>query len=214
MKVLSISDKKVSFIYSPQVKLKFGHVKFVIGCGDLSYFYQEYIISTLNVPYFYVRGNHDPVHEYSENHSSTGPNGGVDLHNRIVCHDGVLLAGIEGSIRYKKQGKFQYTQSQMWGLVFELIPRLIFNRLKYGRYLDIFVTHAPPWGIHDKEDIPHQGVKAFRWFLGAFKPKYHFHGHIHIYRPDEIKATEFKETLVLNTYGYLETDLQFEPESP
>ena len=87
---------------------------------------------------------------------------------------------------------------------------LLFNRLFYGRFLDIFVTHAPPWGIHDKSDFPHQGIKAFRWFIGVFKPKYHFHGHTHIYRPDEIRKTQFGETQVLNTYKYLETTLMFD----
>ena len=73
VKILSISDKIVPFIYSPKVKLKFGHVDFVIGCGDLPYYYQEFIISSLNVPLFFVRGNHDPVTEYSENQSYTHP---------------------------------------------------------------------------------------------------------------------------------------------
>ena len=39
MKVLSLSDKVVSFIYGPQVKCRFKDVDLVIGCGDLPYYY-------------------------------------------------------------------------------------------------------------------------------------------------------------------------------
>ncbi len=207
MKILSISDKIVSFIYSPQVKLKYGHVDFVIACGDLPYYYQEYIVSTLDVPLFYVRGNHDPVKEYSETGAYTGPQGGTDLHRSVIHFKGVLFAGVEGCIRYNQRAVFMYSQRQMWQHVFGLIPRLWLNRLRYGRYLDVFVTHAPPKGIHDKSDLPHQGVNAFRWFIRVFKPKYHFHGHTHIYRPDEPRQTHFHETQVINAYQYFETDL-------
>jgi Icc-related predicted phosphoesterase len=39
------------------------------------------------------------------------------------------------------------------------------NKLKYGRYLDILVTHAAPRGIHDAEDWTHIGIKAFNWLI-------------------------------------------------
>ena len=90
------------------------------------------------------------------------------------------------------------------------MPALLFNRIRHGRYLDVFVTHAPPWGIHDKSDRAHRGIKAFRWLLNAFQPRYHFHGHIHVYRPDTITETVFHNTRVLNTYGSLETELDLE----
>ncbi len=210
MNILSISDKIVPFIYSPKIKSKFYNIDFVIACGDLPYYYQEFIISSLNVPLYFVRGNHDPELEIGEHHSCSHPLGGIDLHRKVVHQDGILIAGIEGSIRYKKEGKFQYTQRQMWNHVTSLIPWLVYNRIRYGRSLDIFVTHAPPLGIHDKSDRPHQGVKAFRWLLQIFQPKYHFHGHIHVYRPDEITKTLFCKTQVINTYGYLETKLKVE----
>jgi Icc-related predicted phosphoesterase len=84
----------------------------------------------------------------------------------------------------------------------------------HGRYLDVFITHAPPWGIHDKKDRAHRGIKAFRWFITVFQPRYHFHGHIHVYRPDAITETKFENTKVLNTYGALETTLDLGNELP
>jgi Icc-related predicted phosphoesterase len=207
-RILSVSDKVIPFIYSPTVKEKFGQVDLVIGCGDLPYYYQEYIISCLDVPLFFVRGNHDPEIEYREHQSSTQPLGGINLHGKTERYKGLTFAGIEGCIRYKRDGVFLYTQREMWGHVFSLIPGLILSKIRTGRFLDIFVTHAPPWGIHDKDDLPHQGVKAFRWLLEVFKPEFHFHGHVHLYRSDTIRETLFHNTRVINTYGYLETKIK------
>ncbi len=207
VKVLSVSDVIVPIIYSTHVYEKYGHVDFVLACGDLPYYYQEFIISLLNRPLFFVRGNHDPVIEYGEGVNRAYPHGGIDLHRRVIRFQDLLLAGIEGSERYKSSGQFQYTQSEMWRHVFALTPGLLFNRIRHGRYLDVFVTHAPPWGIHDKSDRAHRGIKAFRWLLKVFQPRYHFHGHIHVYRPNTITDTTFNNTRVLNTYGSLETEL-------
>ncbi|HBX67994.1 MAG TPA: hypothetical protein DEH25_01010 [Chloroflexi bacterium] len=207
MKILSISDTVIPTIYSPLVFEKFSDVDCVIGCGDLPYYYQEYIISSLNVPLFFVHGNHDSAVETSDHGECTYPHGGTNLHRRVFRYEGLLIAGVQGSIRYNNNGKYQYTQFQMWQSVLKLVPGLLWNRLFYGRYLDVFVTHAPPWGIHDGPDYPHIGIQAFRWLLKTFKPRFHLHGHIHVYRPDVIVETQFGATKVVNTYGYKVTEL-------
>ena len=207
MNILSISDKTFSFLYSPEILNKISDVDLIIGCGDLPYYYQEYIAMKLRAPLLFVRGNHDLEIEYSNDGNRKAPRGGIDLHCRVVKQDDFIFAGVEGSIRYKNEGRFQYTQKEMWFNIFRLIPSLLLNRLLYGRYLDVFVTHAAPWGIHDKSDWTHQGVKAFLWFIQRFKPKYHLHGHNHVYEVDTITRTKVGKTTVLNTYGYRETEL-------
>ena len=209
VKILSLSDKKIPFIYSPSVHKRFEHIDLVIGCGDLPYYYLEYVLTALGVPLFYVRGNHDHEVEFSAIGKRRNPQGGQDLNRRAINLNGITLAGIEGSIRYKP-GSFQNTQAEMWHLVFQLVPKMIFNRITNGHYLDIFVTHAPPNGIHDREDLPHHGVNAFRWFIKVFQPALHFHGHIHLYRPDDPSESMFGKTRVINTYGYKETDFEIE----
>ncbi len=207
MNVLTLSDIPIGFIYSEQVRTRFRHIDVVLSCGDLPYYYLEYIISMLDVPLYFVRGNHAKLVEYTSGGPRTHPWGATDMHRRVIDHRGLLLAGVEGSIRYNR-GPFQYTQWQMWGHVVRLVPALLQNRLRHGRYLDVFMSHAPPWGIHDQHDLPHHGVKAFRWFLRTFKPAYHIHGHIHVYRPDTTTVTRFHETWVINTYGYRELVIQ------
>lgn len=206
MKILSISDIKVPFIYSPRIRQRFAEIDLVIACGDLPYYYQEFIISALDVPLVFVRGNHDKLVEHGVCGERQAPAGGIDLHGNCINHRGLLLAGVEGCQRYSG-GPFQYTQSEMWRHVLRLVPRLLVNHIVHKRYLDIFVSHAPPLGIHDNSDLPHNGIAAFRWLISVFRPAYHFHGHTHIYRPDDVTETVYKDTLVINTFGYRETSL-------
>ncbi len=207
MKVLTLSDVVIDLVYSPRIRSRFGDTDLVIGCGDLPYYYLEYVVSTLDAPVFYVRGNHAHVVEYSEAGQRTEPHGGIDLHRRAFRCGGLLMAGVEGSLRYRP-GLYQYTDSEMWAHVISLVPALLQNRLIHGRYLDVFVTHAPPVGIHDQADLPHRGVKAFRWLDRVFRPRYHLHGHIHVYRSDTITETMFGPTKVVNTYGYREIEIE------
>ncbi len=203
MKLLTVSDKEISLIYSAQIRERFNDVDLAISAGDLSYYYLEYIISSLDIPLYFVRGNHAKDVEFGVAGPRKAPWGAVDLHRKVVRDPktGLLLAGIEGSLRYNK-GDYQYTQSEMWSMVLSLVPKLIWNKIRYGRFLDVFVTHAPPWGIHDEEDRAHQGVKAFNWLIKTFQPTLHIHGHVHIYHPGVITETLVGRTLVLNTYGY------------
>jgi Icc-related predicted phosphoesterase len=206
MRILALSDVVDNRIYSPQVSRRFSDIDLILSCGDLPYYYLEYVISSLDKPMFYVKGNHSSLVEYSAGGYQSKPQGAEELHRRVLVHKHVLLAGIEGCLRYRN-GPFQYSQREMWMQVFSLIPGLIRNKVRYGRYLDIFVSHAPPWGIHDQADLPHQGIKSFRWLLRVFKPPLHFHGHIHVYRHDTITRTRFFETEVINSYGYVETEI-------
>jgi Icc-related predicted phosphoesterase len=210
MRILAVSDLESALIYSPQIAERFKDINLAIGCGDLPYYYLEYIISSLNIPLYFVRGNHASQVESGSSGDRTEPWGAVDLHQRLVRDDsGLLLAGIEGCIRYNN-GDHQYTQAEMWSKVFALVPGLFLNRVRYGRYLDVFVTHAPPWKIHDLDDQPHQGIKAFNWLIKVFQPVYHLHGHIHIYRSDSLKETLVGPTRVINAYGYREVMVDLE----
>jgi len=203
MKLLSVSDKELPQIYGPHIKSRFEDIDLVFGCGDLSYYYLEYIISMLDVPLYYVRGNHANLVEDGVAGPRKEPWGAVDVHRQVLQEPktGLLIAGIEGSLRYNL-GRYQYSQIQMWYMVLHLVPKLLWNKVKYGRYLDVFISHAPPWGIHDQSDPAHQGVKAFIWLIKTFQPALHLHGHIHVYTPNTVTETRIGKTLVLNTYGY------------
>jgi Icc-related predicted phosphoesterase len=208
MKILSISDVELNQLYSPQIVERFSQADIIVSCGDLPFYYLEYIVSMLNKPLYFVRGNHAPAIEYGPSWEKQFPLGGTNMHRKVAStKEGLLLAGIEGCLRYNT-GPHQYTQNEMWLNVFRLVPELFFNRLRFGRYLDLFITHAPPWKIHDADDRPHQGIKAFRWLDNVFQPTYHIHGHVHLYRQDAIRLTFLGKTNILNTFGYRITDIK------
>jgi Icc-related predicted phosphoesterase len=117
-------------------------------------------------------------------------------------------------MRYNNRPKFQYTETEMRTKVAALTPALVLNRARYGRYLDILVTHAPPFHIHDAEDLPHHGFKSFNWFIDNYKPRYHFHGHTHVYDNRQETTTQHGTTCVVNTYGYKIIDVTVEKQRP
>jgi Icc-related predicted phosphoesterase len=186
-------------------------VRLVLGCGDLPDYYLEYVVSMLNVPFFHVPGNHDrpPAVTDADRLTRAGrsPRACGSLDGRLVCEQGLLLAGLGGSVRYRPDGDYQYTQAEMTRRILALTPRLWLNRIRYGRALDILVTHAPPRGIHDGTDPAHVGFTAFNSFIARYQPRYVLHGHAHVWRRDTVMRTQVGTTTVLNVYPYRVIDI-------
>jgi Icc-related predicted phosphoesterase len=203
MHFLTVSDEVVPGIYSLNIKERFADVQAVLGCGDLPYYYLEFIVTMLAVPCFYVQGNHDGIEHSEDGEDISAPRGCVSLEGHSIYYEGLLLAGLGGSIRYNNESGPQYTEAEMWRRIWRLTPRLLLNRLRYGRYLDILLTHAPPLGIHNGPDLPHRGFGALLSFMDRFAPRYLIHGHIHrSYGYSAVTETRYKRTTVLNTAGY------------
>jgi Icc-related predicted phosphoesterase len=202
MKILSVSDEVVPTIYHASVRERMSDVELILGCGDLPPSYLEYIISTLDIPCFYVPGNHDAAPEHTDyGKSVSAPAGAVSLDGRVVKHGGLVLAGLGGSIWYNG-GKYQYTQRVMVARLAAMLPRLLLHRRQNGYGADIFITHSPPAGINDGTGA-HAGFRAFRWLIEHFPPRYLIHGHIHLnYRMTPDVETVVGDTRVINTCGY------------
>ncbi len=116
--------------------------------------------------------------------------------------------GLGGSVKYRPDGKNQHTQNEAYFLAFKMVPRLLLNRIQYGRYLDILITHSPPFGIHDDDTEAHTGLKALNWLINLTKPRYHFHGHTHFYRRNlSSSETNFKGTKIVNVHPYKVLDV-------
>ena len=95
MKILAVSDVENALLYSPMIMDRFQDVDLILSCGDLPYYYIEYMVSMLNVPCYFVRGNHANAREYGVAGTRKYPWGAVDVHHRCVEDDtGLLLAGL------------------------------------------------------------------------------------------------------------------------
>jgi uncharacterized protein len=197
VKILAVSDEALERIYTLSSNGHFNGVELLIGCGDMPYTYLEYLVTMLNVPLYYVPGNHDP------RSTQASAEGGSNLDLTIVRHNKFLIGGFGGSIRYRNDGINQYSQSEAYLRAFRLLPRLMLNRMQYGRALDILISHSPPFGIHDDSDHAHNGLKALNWLLKISKPRYHFHGHTHFYKRNlATPETIIGITKVINVYPY------------
>ncbi len=201
MKILALSDRVVEHIHSPQVKELYSDVDLLISCGDLPYSYLEYVVTMLQVPAFFVHGNHDQPEYTSDGRTLHEPGGWVNLDGRTESAGPLLLAGLEGSLSYKPDTPYQYSEVEMHSKALRLAPGLMVNRLLNGRCLDILVTHAPPRNIHDGQDLPHRGFEIFLWLMRSFRPRYLLHGHQHVYSPQTAR-THYQNTTVINVYPY------------
>lgn len=206
MKILALSDEVVESLYRPEIKHRFGDVDVILGCGDLPFFYLEFMVTILGKPLYYVHGNHDKPSQYlSDGRIIDRAEGCESLENKVVqikaAGNSALVAGLGGSIRYNV-GPHQFTQAEMNGRLLNLSPALLTNRVRHGRFLDILIAHSPPRGIHESGDFAHTGFEAFCTLMDRFRPKYLLHGHSHVYRNDAVTATRYKDTQVINVYPY------------
>jgi len=209
VKILAVSDETVDWLYSPNARGRLGKIDLILGCGDLPFYYLEYLVTMLDAPLFYVHGNHDPLVEYtSAGGTKTAPGGGENVDMRCMNHGGLLVAGLEGCIRYKPDGLHQYTQNEMTWRSLVLLPGLAANRLMRGRWLDVLIAHSPPLGIHDMPTAAHTGFHVFLNLMRIFRPRYLLHGHRHQNYAPGVIETRWGATTVINVHPFRVLDIE------
>lgn len=223
MKILCVSDMIDPLIYNQNASSLFSDIDMILCAGDLPMDYVDFIVSMFNKPTYFIFGNHNlnEFHYYhSSAHAPAEKRGETHGHGAAYCGFRVirdktlsfadpvtgkktplLIAGVSGSRKYNN-GLNQYSEGEMKRRLIGMIPSLLWNKLRYGRYLDIFLTHASPRGFHDKEDPCHVGFECFNWFIKKFSPVYLVHGHIHLYDIRTRRITESGATTVVNAYAH------------
>jgi hypothetical protein len=221
LNILAITDEVDQRIYSSSIAERMGDVAMVISCGDLPANYLEFLSSALNRPVYYVLGNHaEELTRVGERGVPRHPEGCIDLGGKVITDPatGLILAGLPGSPRYSEREPVQFTERQMRWKILRMVPRLLWNKYRHGRALDILVTHAPPRDVGDREDLAHRGFSSMRTFLEWFKPVYQLHGHVHLYDRSKPFATSYDKTEVINVYPYQRLELAFpylaDPQAP
>ena len=220
MKILCISDHIDPIIYSVRIKSRYKDIDLVLSAGDLHPNYYDYIMSNLNKPLYFIYGNHklNGIEYYEKAFRAElfitlyrkckfAPGSGTHIDKRIINNKGLLIGGLGGS-RWYNGGKNQFTEFGMAIKIIKILPSLIFNRILHGRFIDILLTHSPPYGIHDRKDRCHRGFKVFCLFIRLFKPRYFIHGHIHLYDQNEERIERFFNTDVINAYNHYIIDVQ------
>ena len=216
MRILCVSDQIDPLVYSPRMRERFRDVDLVLAAGDLPGEYLGFITSMLNRPLLYVSGNHDLLRpgsrppfwiEPAEGPARAEDHGATGLDFKLAREGGLIVLGLPGSMVYNR-GPNQFTELSMALRIAALLPRLLWNRLLRGRAVDLVLTHAPPRGVHDRDDPCHRGFRSFLWLMRAFKPRWLVHGHVHLYDLSDVRVSEVGGTTVVNAFGHwiLETE--------
>lgn len=189
MKILALCDEEYPGFYDYYTPGKFKDYDLIISCGDLKASYLSFIVTMARVPVMYVHGNHDG--DYSRN----PPEGCDCIEDEIVEYNGLRILGLGGCLMYRP-GAHQYTEKDMRKRIRKL-------RWKLWRHkgVDIVVTHAPPKGVGDMDDIAHRGFESLLELIDKYHPRYLLHGHTHLsYGMDQTREREYNGTQVINVW--------------
>ena len=190
MKLLLLADVEEPYIWDHFDYEKFKDIDLVISCGDLKAEYLSFIVTFIKAPLFYVPGNHNGSYERQP------PEGCENIDGQLIEYKGLRFLGLGGCMWYGG-GPYQYTEKQMQQRI---------NKFKFKLWrqkgFDILVTHAPAFGLGDGKDICHTGYKAFVDLMDRYSPKYFFHGHQHLNYGMRQRTLQYKNTTIVNAYGY------------
>lgn len=180
MNVLAIADRNPNINILEVIDLN--NIELVITLGDLT---REDILSleqVTNIPKIGIYGNHDS--------GTYMPELGIwDMHLKTWDYQGLKFGGFQGCVRYKDNPEaIMYTQDQANQMLIAF-PRV-----------DVFISHCPPRGINDEEEIAHQGFDALRIYLDNLKPKIWLHGHT--YPTEENIVRQYDTTKIEYVFGY------------
>lgn len=201
LKVLVVSDHESDFIWDYFDAKTFRGVEAIVSCGDLKAEYLTFLVTMINAPLLYVRGNHDARYDEKP------PEGCINLEKKPVCVKGVRFLGF-GGCKSLRHAQNHYSEHAMSRRVF-----LAGQRARVHGGYDVLVTHAPAKGLGDGDDGFHEGFACFRKLLERDAPRYYLHGHQHLsYSAKSKRTMTFGMTTIVNGDGYCILDMTFPDE--
>lgn len=187
MKILCIADEERNDLWDYYVPGRLKEYDLILSSGDLHASYLSFLVTMGRAPLLYVHGNHDTGYEINP------PEGCDCIDGKLVLCHGLRILGLGGCMRYRP-GAQQYSDREME----KRIKKLRRDIERVGG-VDIVVTHAPPLGVGDGEDLTHQGFQAFLDLIDSYHPAYLLHGHVHLrYGMDITREKEYHGTKVIN----------------
>jgi Calcineurin-like phosphoesterase len=210
VRVLAVSDQVDEALAADPGPAR--SAELILACGDLPFDYLDTLMNALDVPLVFVPGNHDP--DLSGYRSARNglvlraglparppwPDGSVNADGRVVDAAGLRVAGLGGCRRYST-GPNQYTDAQLARRAARLRAAARWHGLRDGRRVDVLITHAPPRGVGDDDDLAHRGFRVLHRLAGALRPAALLHGHTH---PSCARGRDewLGDTLVRNVTGW------------
>lgn len=146
MKILAIADTEERCLWECFRKERFEGVDLILSAGDLDPDYLEFLVTVINKPLIYVRGNHD------DRYARHAPGGCICVEDSVYTYRGIRIAGLGGSMRYR-DGANMYTEREMSKRMRKLSRKV---RMVGGGATFCLPMHPPPvwviWTICRIED--------------------------------------------------------------
>jgi hypothetical protein len=193
IRLLAISDEPDATLESAASREGIGRVDLIVGAGDLEPDYLSFVADAFHAPLRYIRGNHDEGPAWAHTRRSLLPEPMPD--GAVVEEAGLRLLGFSGSPVYN-QGGMQVSSAGMW-------LRVLAASVRAARRRPVLVvTHAPPRGVNDDEDLAHRGFTSFRWLADRVAPPLWLHGHTALVRRGiDDRTARHNGTLFYNCTG-------------
>jgi Icc-related predicted phosphoesterase len=174
MNVLAIADRRPKIDIAQTVQQN--QIELIVTLGDLTREDIFQLGAITHIPKIGVYGNHDS--------GGYMPEFGIwDMHRKIWEFQGLKFGGFQGCVRYKDNpDAIMYTQQEAVQLMADYPP------------VDVFISHCPPRGINDEDELAHQGYDGLRMYLDRFQPKAWLHGHT--YPTEETVIRQYGSTRI------------------
>lgn len=207
MRLLAVADEVSPVVYSHNFPGNLPEFDAVLAAGDLPGPTLEFIATKVSVPTLFVFGNHAEGYVRDDEGELRPPGGWINAHLRFTQVNGLSILGVEGSPRYR-DGPHQYSEREFALMLARLAPRLWARKRRYGRGVDVLLTHAAPVGPTAGDDYAHRGVPAFNDFHRRWRPLLHVHGHVHLSGSSASRTHETPEGVrVVNAFQFTLIDL-------
>ena len=174
MKALVIADRRPDIDIIPTVHAE--NIELIITLGDLVREDLLPLAEIQHIPKIGVYGNHDS--------GTYMPELGIwDMHLKVWDFHGLKFGGFQGCVRYKENPDAVMCTQEEANTLMRNFPNV-----------DVFISHCPPRGINDEEEIAHQGFDALRNYIDEKQPKVWLHGHT--YPTDETIVRQHQNTRI------------------
>ena len=185
MRILAIADRNPGIDIVAVIAEH--HIEMIITLGDLERHDLLQLAQINQIPKIGVYGNHDSGNYMNEL-------GIINMHLKTFEYNGLSFGGLQGCVRYKDNpDAIMSTQDETWEMMRDF-PRV-----------DIFLTHCPPRGVNDEDEVAHQGFDALKAYVQTMAPHTLLHGHTH--PTNETMVHHLDTTAIIYVHKYKIIDL-------
>ena len=129
--------------------------------GDMSDRDVAIVDEFINIPKYGILGNHDGWDLYDRH-------GIENIHGKVIDFNGVRIAGLQGSIKYKYSDMPLYTDDESVEIADGMDSA------------DILISHDSPKYLHGDRDFAHSGLRGITHFCEKWNVPLNIHGHHHV----------------------------------